>query len=90
MSVVEVFLSLTNVILFCNMYLSNQAKGLIFIGEEIYYLQYCIEIVIFLTTTGMSVSVHIFKDFEKARNHGNKIKLFASQTGMLLIGIYHG
>lgn len=89
MSIVEVFLSLTNMIVFCNKCLSNQAKGLIFIGEKIYYLQYCIEIVIFFTTPRVSVSVNIFKDFEKARNHGNKIKLFASQTRVLLIGIYH-
>lgn len=72
----EIFLSLTVVILFCNMCLYKQAEGLIFICEKIYYLQYCIEVVIFLTTPGVSVSVHIFKDCEKARNHGNKIKLF--------------
>lgn len=46
-SIVEIFLSLTVVILFCHMCLSKQAEGLIFICEKIYYLQYCIEAVIF-------------------------------------------
>lgn len=46
-SIVEIFLSLTVVILFCNMCLSKQAEGFIFICEKIYYLQYCIEVVKF-------------------------------------------
>lgn len=46
LSVVEIFLSPTVVILFCNMCLSKQAEGLIFICEKIYYLHY-IEVVIF-------------------------------------------
>jgi len=47
------------------MCLSKQGKGLIFICEKIYYLQFCIEVVIFLTTPGVSVSVHIFKAVRK-------------------------
>lgn len=46
-SIVEIFLSLTVVILFCNMCLSKQTEGFIFICEKIYYLQYCIEVVKF-------------------------------------------